>query len=158
MAQPLILIVPGGFIKPEAYDDVAKELSHLGYTVIVPALTVYGDLSNETSDSQTWKDIADKGCLDDVKMLQSKIQPAFDEGHEVVIIGHSYGSLPASLVVENNSVAERFARGEKGGFKAFVNLAGFAYPVRGMNIMGQDGDIPPMPYHELEVSPPNSDA
>lgn len=146
-----MLIVPGAFVKPEAYDHVADELSHRGYTVIVPALTVCGDLSNETPDSQAWKDMAEKGCLDDVKMLHSKMLPAFEEGHEMVIVGHSYGSVPACLAVEKQSVAERHARGEKGGIRAFVNLAGFAYPVRGMNLLGRDEDMPPLPIYELEA-------
>lgn len=154
MAQPLIIIVPGGFIKPEAYDDVSKELSHLGYTVLVPSLTVYGDLSNENADSQTWKDLADKGVPDDVKMLHSHMLPAFEKGLEVVLVGHSYGTLPACLACQDQSVAERHARGEKGGVKAYVNLAGFAYPARGKNIMGSDDDMPPMPFHILEVRVP----
>lgn len=154
MSQPLIVIVPGGFIKPAAYDDVSKELSHLGHTVLVPSLTVYGDLSNETADSPAWKALAEKGCLDDVKMLQSHLLPAFEQGQEVVLVGHSYGTVPACLSIEGQSVAERHARGEKGGVKAFVNLAGFAYPARGKNIIGGDEDMPPMPYHELNVRQP----
>ena len=70
-----------------------------------------------------------------------------------MLIGHSYGTLPATLSAEGQSVAERHTRGEKGGVKAFVNLAGFAYPARGKNILGADEDMPPMPYHILEVGP-----
>lgn len=152
MAKPWITIVPGGFIKPQAYDDVSKELSRLGYTVIVPSLTVSGDLSNETADSQAWKDLAGKGCPDDVKVIQSHTLRACEDGHEVVLVGHSYGSVPGCLAVEGQSVAERHARGEKGGVKAFVNLAGFAYPARGKTIIGTDEDLPPLPYQVLEVS------
>ncbi|KAH8176390.1 alpha/beta hydrolase family protein [Sarocladium implicatum] len=151
MAQPLIVIVPGGFVKPEAYDGVAKELSQLGYTTKVLELTVYGDLSNETPDSPAWKEMADKGCLDDVKMIMTQITPEFEEGREVVLLGHSYGTLPATISADGQSVAERHARGEKGGIKALVNLAGFAYPARGKNIIGTDDDMPPMPYQVLEV-------
>lgn len=151
MAQPLIVIVPGGFVKPEAYDRVANELSQLGYTTKVLNLTVHGDLSNETPDSPAWRELAAKGCPDDVKMILSQVMPEFENKREVVLLGHSYGTLPATISAEGQSVAERHVRGEKGGIKALVNLAGFAYPMRGKNIMGTDDDISPRPYHVLEV-------
>lgn len=153
MAQTTICIVTGGFIKPSAYDELAKELRQKGYNVIVPHLAVYGDLTGQTADSQAWKDMADKGVLDDVKVITKELEAVFDEGHEVVIFGHSYGTLPAVASIEGNSVDDRKAKGLKGGIKSYVNLAGFACPARGKNMLGSDSDddVPVQPYHTLEV-------
>ena len=151
MSKPIIVISPGGFTNPSSYDAAAEEIRKLGYTVIVPTLTVNGDLAGKGPDSIEWKTMADSGVLDDVEVLHSHLLPAFDDGREVILVVHSYGALPGSLSVQGQTVPERKAKGLKGGVKAYVGLASPSYPVRGKSIMGTDEDMPPMPYHSLEV-------
>ena len=151
-ANIVIVIVPGGFFSPQPYDVVSKLLRAQGYTVIVPELAVCGDLSSKTPDSGEWKKMANNGADEDVQLIKFQLAPLLDKGYEAIIVSHSYGSLPASLCVDGQTVSDRAAKGLKGGIKAYLTVAGFAYPVRGKFITGADDAPPLMPYHTLEVS------
>jgi pimeloyl-ACP methyl ester carboxylesterase len=61
--------------------------------------------------------------------------PLFAVGREVVLVGHSYGGVVATVTSEGQGVAERAARGELGGFSRIVFLAGFTVPVRGWDML-----------------------
>ncbi|KAM0261771.1 hypothetical protein ACHAPA_009570 [Fusarium lateritium] len=149
-AKPVIAIVPGGFCGPQVYQDVANALRGEGFTVIIPALTTTKDLSKKDSTSAEYKDFASKGVPDDVKEIQASLASELDKGSEIVIFGHSYGSLPALIALDGQTVEERKAKGLSGGIKAYAAVSGFAYTMRGKNIMGTTDDLPVMPYHTLE--------
>lgn len=151
-SKPIIVFVPGAFHRPSSWNAVAEPLREDGYTVLTPALTVCGDLDSATPESAQWKDMAAKGVLEDAQAIRDVLLPKLDAGNKAILVSHSYGSVPASLVVEGQTVAERAARGLPGGISAFVVIAGFAYPVRGKGIMGDDSEPPVMPYHVLDVS------
>lgn len=151
-AKPVVVIVPGGFCSPSTYDHVGKLLHQQGYETIIPSLTVCGDLSSKTAASHEWKDMAQKGTADDVKLIHSLLLPFLDAGRKAVIVTHSYGSVPGMLSIEGQTVSERAANGHNGGIVAFVSVSGFAHPVSGKNVYGSDEDPPLMPYHTLEVS------
>jgi pimeloyl-ACP methyl ester carboxylesterase len=147
----VIVLVPGAFHRPACWNTVAQSLRAAGCTVITPSLAVCADLSSETPESPGWKDLANKGPVDDAEAIREALTPFLNEGQEVVMVSHSYGSLPATLAVEGQTVAERAAKDLKGGIKAVVVIAGFAYGVRGKSIMGDESEPPLMPYHILEV-------
>jgi predicted alpha/beta hydrolase len=151
-AKPVIAIVPGGFCGPQIYQDVASALRDDGFTVVIPTLTTTKDLSTKDPTSAEYKDFASKGLPDDVKEIHDSLASELDKGSEVVIFGHSYGSLPALISLEGQTVEERKAKGLSGGIKAYAAVSGFAYTMRGKNIMGTTEDLPVMPYHTLEVS------
>ncbi|KFX95750.1 hypothetical protein O988_05654 [Pseudogymnoascus sp. VKM F-3808] len=148
--KPVVVIVPGGFCNPQTYKPVEELLQQQGYETIVPNLTVCGDLSSATAASREWKDMAEKDTADDVKLIHSLLLPFLEQGRKAVIVGHSYGSIPAALSIEGETVPERASKGGKGGIVAYVSVAGFAHPVRGKNVLGTDDDLPLMPYHTLE--------
>ena len=150
--KPIVVMIPGGFFSPRPYKQVRDLLENHGHQVIVPDLTVCGDLSSKTPDSSEWKDMAQKGAEDDAKKVHNLLLPLLDQGQNAVLLGHSYGSLVALLTVQGQTVAERAAKGLKGGIVKYVTVAGFAYPVHGKNLFGNDDDLPLMPYHTLEVS------
>lgn len=154
-SNPVIVLVPGAFHRPSVWGAVAQSLGKAGYTVLSPGLTVCGDLSSKTPGDSAWADLADKGPLDDVAVIHEALIPFLDQGREAVIVSHSHGSLPATLAVEGQTVAERAARGLPGGIKGFVTIAGFAYPVRGKGIAGDESVPPLMPYHTLDVRQPH---
>ncbi|KAH8805441.1 Alpha/beta hydrolase fold-1 [Xylogone sp. PMI_703] len=138
--KPVIVIVPGAFHKPIHYRKVVEPLRSQGYEVITPSLVVCGD------DSVS----PDATHLDDAANIHKHLLPALDEGKRAIIVSHSYGSLPATASVEGQTVAERAARNLKGGIVGVISIAGFAFPVRGKSIMGDDEIPPPMPYHVVE--------
>jgi alpha-beta hydrolase superfamily lysophospholipase len=151
--KPVIVLVPGLFHKPSSWDKVAKPLRDQGYTVLTPPLAVGGDLTGKTPESPEWKELAGKGFVDDKDVILKEMEPFLDAGREVILVGHSFGSVPATLAVEGNTVEERKAKGQKGGVVQLVHIAGFSYPVRGKSLFGDDNEPPLMPYHVLEVSP-----
>ncbi|KAF4955671.1 hypothetical protein FGADI_4364 [Fusarium gaditjirri] len=148
--KPVVVIVPGGFCSPEVYQPVANILEQDGFIVIIPRLKVTKNLASKDPASQEFKDLANKGVLDDATEIHARLASEFDKGSEVVIFGHSYGSLPGLLAVERHTVQERQAKGLSGGIKAYIAVAGFPYTQRGKNALGNTDPAPPMPYHEHE--------
>jgi alpha-beta hydrolase superfamily lysophospholipase len=143
-SKPVIVLVPGAFHRPSSWNALAEGLRKQGYTVLTPPLAVCG----EATDA---KQLVGTTALDDVRIIHSNILPFLDNGRGCVVVCHSYGSVPAALAVEGQTVEERAAKGLSGGIKAMVTIAGFSYPVRGKSIMGDDSEPPIMPYHVLEV-------
>jgi hypothetical protein len=81
----------------------------------------------------------------------------FDAGQEVVIIGHSYGGVPACAATQGQSVSERAAEGKKGGFRSIIYMAGFAIPERGKDLLQTFGGSwtpwqdPAVPYTKVSL-------
>jgi pimeloyl-ACP methyl ester carboxylesterase len=150
-SKPVIIFVPGAFLGAGPYAPVAESLRADDYTVEVVNLPSAADLSSEDVSSPKWKDLAEKTVESDIQAIRDVFNPHFEQGRQVVVIGHSYGSIPAMLSIEGHTVQERETKGLQGGVFAFVNIAGFAFAARGKNAMGTDEDPPPMPYHKFEV-------
>ncbi|KAI1046924.1 hypothetical protein LB505_013723 [Fusarium chuoi] len=152
--KPVVVIVPGGFCSPEVYQPVANILEHDGFTVIIPTLTVTKNLTSKDPASPEFKELATKGLLDDVTEIHDRLASELDQGSEVVIFGHSYGSLPGLLSIEKHTVKEHQAKSLSGGIKAYIAVAGFPFAQRGKNVLGNTKPAPPMPYHELQACQP----
>ncbi|KAG8670410.1 hypothetical protein FPOAC1_009824 [Fusarium poae] len=149
--KPLIVIVPGGFCSPDIYEDVANILREDGFTAKVIRLTTCGNVPIENPTHDECKALADKGMLDDVKEIHDNIAKELDEGSEVVLFGHSYGSLVGLLAIEGYTLEERKAKGLAGGIKGYAAVAGFAFTVRDRNIYGTTEQGPVMPNHSHET-------
>jgi pimeloyl-ACP methyl ester carboxylesterase len=148
--KPVIVIVPGGFCSPDIYQDVANVLLEEGFTVKVIRLTTTRSLLSDDPANVEYKTLASKGMLDDVKEIHDSIAKELDGGSEVVIFGHSYGSLPGLLAIEGHTLGERKTKGLAGGIKAYAAVAGFAFAVRERNIYGTTEQGPVMPNHSHE--------
>ncbi|KJR88580.1 uncharacterized protein SPSK_10789 [Sporothrix schenckii 1099-18] len=149
-SKPILVFVPGAFHRPSSWNAVTEPLRKEGYTVLMPALTVCRDLHSATAESAEWKDLAAKGVPEDAQAIRDVLLPELDKGNTAILVSHSYGSIPASFVVQDQTVAERAARGLPGGIVSFVAVAGVAYPVRGKGIMGDNSEPPILPYHILD--------
>lgn len=151
LTKPVIIFVPGAFVGPGPYAAVAECLRVDGYTVEVVHLPSAADLSSETVSSPKWKSLAEKTAESDIEAIHNVVKPHFVQGRQIVLIGHSYGSIPAMLSIEGHTAQERETKGLKGGVVAYINIAGFAFGARGKNVMGTEEDPSPMPYHRFEV-------
>lgn len=138
--KPIIFVIPGAFHRPIHYRKIIEPLRAQGYEVQSIDLVVCGD---EVDPETTF--------FDDGEAVRKILIPLLSEGREAVIVSHSYGSLPASVVVEGLTLAERAEQGLRGGIVGVVSLAGFVFPVAGKNIMGTEEEIPPPPYQILKV-------
>ena len=145
MSKPVFVLVPGMFHGPAEWDAVASRLRAEGHQVLTPPLATTTSIDKGAS-------IADKTSLDDVISIHELMLPALDKGNEVVLVGHSYGSLPATLAVEGQTVTERKSRALPGGVRSLVVVTGFAWPVRGKSIMADDNDPPVPDFYVLKVS------
>ncbi|KAK3995732.1 Alpha/beta hydrolase fold-1 [Cladorrhinum sp. PSN332] len=85
----------------------------------------------------------------DTDVLLKEAEPLFDQGKKVVLVGHSYGGIPATVATRNNGVAERAAAGLKGGFKHVVFLAAFALPAAGLSNLTAVPGEQWMPWHTV---------
>ncbi|KAJ4269885.1 hypothetical protein NW762_001554 [Fusarium torreyae] len=69
----------------------------------------------------------------------STATPYFEQGKEVVLVGHSYGGVPVTVATEGQGVAERAKRGLPGGFHSVIFMSAFAVPTRGMDVLTASG-------------------
>ncbi|KAK3353294.1 Alpha/Beta hydrolase protein [Lasiosphaeria hispida] len=130
-AKPIIVIIPGAFHRPSHYSDVIHPLESLGYTVLSVPLVVCGDtnISRDATPS------------DDAKALHAQLLPLLDAGNEAVIVAHSYGSMVATASIQGQTKAERAARNLAGGVVGAIWVAGFAFPAKGRNVQGGEGEM-----------------
>ncbi|EEU39014.1 uncharacterized protein NECHADRAFT_43023 [Fusarium vanettenii 77-13-4] len=129
--KPVFLVVTGAWHPPVCYDSLKNELNRLDYECTIPQMPSMG---HETH-GVTWE--ADKA-----KVLETA-EPYFEEGRELVLVGHSYGGIPATVATEGQGVHERAERGLKGGFRCIVFLAAFAVPVKGWDLLTTLGGVWP---------------
>ena len=64
--------------------------------------------------------MARHGALEDRQPINFLLIPYLDEGHEAIIVSHSYDNLPATLCVEGQTVLDRDAKGLKGGVTEYL--------------------------------------
>lgn len=139
MSKPTIVVVPGAWQKPVAFEKLVKLLEQAGYpTVFVPLPTV-GDLDAPLADLN-----------DDVEAVRKALVPLVDEGKEVVMIGHSAGGISMSGATEGLDVASRKAQGKQGGVARCIFMAAFVLP-KGQSLLGVLGGQP-LPWMVIEVS------
>lgn len=137
--KPVILLVHGAFQQPAHYESVLSPLRDRGFIIIAPRLPTTG---------------TDPGLdyTDDVRVINNALEPLLDAGREVIVLAHSFGTLPASHCIEGESVAERKDCGFTGGIIHYINVCGFSYPEKGKNIMGKNESFPLQDYYNVEVS------
>lgn len=147
MAKPIIVCIPGAFHATSSWDKVAIPLRQQGYTVFTPPLAT----CTTTEDAH---EIVGKTTLDDVSVIHQQLLPLLDQGAEALLVSHSYGSVSATLAIEGHTVADRKSRGLNGGIIGLVVIAGFAFPVHGKSIVGDDSDPPVPEYFTVKVRVP----
>lgn len=137
--KPVVLLIHGAFQQPVHYESVLGPLRDQGFTIVAPRLPTTGiDPSLDYTD--------------DVGVINHVLEPLLDAGREVIILAHSFGTLPASHCIEGESVAERQECGFTGGIIHYINVCGLSYPERGKNIMGKNESFPLQEYYDVEVS------
>lgn len=149
--KPVIAIVPGGFCSPDVYAKFADIPQNDGFKVIVPRLKVTESLPLKDPATKEFKDLANKDLPDDVQTVLADLTPLLDQGRKAVIAGHSYGSLPALLANQGQTVEDRSSKGLTGGIKAYTVVAGFAYGTRRCNVRGNLEDAPAQSYFVHDV-------
>lgn len=111
--RPFLVIVPGGSQNPSQYALFAHLLLSAGYPVYTGLLPSVGTTSRVTTTEDTaW-------------VRDHMIIPALDrEERDVIIITHSYGSVPGSAAALGLDKASRAKEGKKTGVIGQIHIAG----------------------------------
>lgn len=116
-SNPTFLFTPGAWHLPGVFDTVRADLSRRGYDSAAVKL-----VSVDPTDPKT------QGVAADAAAVRGELEKLVDQGKEVIMVCHSYGGVPTASAVEGMNLADRTARGEKGGVAMMVYLTSFAIP------------------------------
>lgn len=137
--KPVFVLAHGAWHPAWLYAPLKEALAKLGYALIVPPLPTMG------TDA---KDIAWDA---DVEKILQATGPLFAQGRKVILIGHSYGGIPACIATRGRGVSERQARGLEGGFLHIAFLCAFAMPSKGISQVDlMQNNLPPWQEHVIE--------
>lgn len=146
MAQkrPFFIIVPGASQNPAHYGLLCHLLQLSGYPVLSALLPSVGAAGKVAVD-------------DDMKYVrESMIIPVLDhEEHDVILITHSYSSVPSSAAAKGLSKAERLSQGKKTGIIGQIFISALLPKGGdGKDIVGAfGGQYPPHIRPEVSVIP-----
>jgi len=132
--KPIFVLCHGAWHPSHLYDPLKRAIEARGYEILVPELPTM----NVGTPSLTW--------ADDAATIVQTAEPFFAKGRRVISVGHSYGGVPACAATRDNTVAERAARGEMGGFSALVFLCAFAITERGKTVQQSNGRGTDLPW------------
>lgn len=139
MSNPTIIIIPGAWQTPAAFEKIVDLLGQTGYPTIHVPLPSVGDVDTPLAS-----------LTDDIDAVRKVLLSLVDEGKEVVLIGHSAGGISMSGAVEGLDVASRKAEGKQGGVTRCIFFAAFVLP-KGQSLLGALGGQP-LPWMMVEVS------
>ncbi|KAJ5572991.1 hypothetical protein N7450_009975 [Penicillium hetheringtonii] len=114
--QPVILLIPGAWHQAECWESVSTLLQDQKYPVVSVTLPSAGGPTSST-------------IADDAAYIRSKyLDVLVDQGHEVIIVMHSYGGIPGTESVKGRARKDVVAQGKSGGVIALVYVTAFLIP------------------------------
>lgn len=147
MAQSTtIIFVPGAWHNPDCFDPVVQRLEALHYRTDKVHLPSVGPLKHYLNFDA------------DVVQIRSQIEESVNFGQNVVMLVHSYGSLPSNEAVRGLDLKSRQQRGLSGGVSHIFFCCSFVIE-EGDSLIGAFGgqDLPwfLISDDKLEVNPIN---
>lgn len=115
-AKPTLLFVPGAWHKTACYAPVIEALNKHGYATATAELASVGPKPG----LETW--------ADDICNISAVLSTLVNEGKRVIVVCHSYGSLPSGEAVKEYLLRTREAEGKKGGVVHMVYISAFVLP------------------------------
>jgi hypothetical protein len=90
---------------------------------------------------------------DDADYIRQIITEVSNEGHDVILMAHSYGGIPATLAVKGVTKKEREAQGLKGGVRRLLYTTAVVPDLGGDigSVMSAGTDAPPVSTIQIEV-------
>jgi pimeloyl-ACP methyl ester carboxylesterase len=111
MPQPTIVFVPGAFHTPDYYNPVRSLLEAKGYVTEAVSLLSLGDSTSSMAD--------------DAAAIRAVTSKLADEGHQVVLVMHSYGGILGTESAKELGCGLRRKAGKTGGIVALIYLAAY---------------------------------
>ena len=131
--KPTILVIPGAWFPSSTYQPLLDVLEKAGFPTMYSRLT-----SLNPPDPSTTSIAADAAAIRE-KALLPLIE---DQGKEVVLVMHSYGSLPGGAAAIGLGVKERKRQGKKGGVLGLIPITAFVIPENTSMEDGLGGQFP----------------
>ncbi|CAC9889625.1 unnamed protein product [Aureobasidium pullulans] len=119
MSKPSTVLVPGAWV-PAHFNQVIEKLEEQGY------VCVGVNLSTNTRDPLV--DGRLLGIEDDVAAIRAAVMSQLDTGHDVVVVTHSYGTVPGTAALTGLSLKARKTAGNTNGVIGVVIISGFILP------------------------------
>ena len=139
MSKPSLIFLPGAWHSPEVFDTLISKLSAHGYT------------SKALPLQAVIQDPAVKDLQPDINALRSAVLKEADAGNDVMVIGHSWGSIIVCGGLEGLSKEERKKQGMEGGVVKLAFLTGFV-PPENVSLIQAFGGSPPE-WYDVKVRP-----
>jgi pimeloyl-ACP methyl ester carboxylesterase len=115
--NPKILIIGGGWHKPQSYSKLREELESTGYEVLIPALPSVNESQPPNAD-----------LYNDTEQVRAVAKDLVSEGHEVVVLMHSYGGQIGTNALYELGLEDRRKKGTMGGISHLIYLTAYAIP------------------------------
>lgn len=109
MSKPYFLLVTGSFAPAHFYNDLVEQVKAWGYDIKAIHLATVGLGPGQGRDTPP------ATMYDDAALIAKEAEALADAGREVIVVGHSYGGMPATESIKGLSVSERQKAGKKGG-------------------------------------------
>ncbi len=120
--KPTFVFVPGNFLPPSYYANIAKLLETSGFPTRLVTLPSTGSKSPLTSNEP------------DVAAVRQVLEELSDSGKQIIVVAHSYGSIPACEAIKDLEYEPRSKLGKSGGVVRLVLIAAWLL---------QGGESPP---------------
>lgn len=128
MSKPTLIFCPGAWYPPTAFNPLIERLpDYTSHTIAFPSI----------QQATTVKDLQP-----DISALRSIVQRECDQGHEVVIISHSWSGLPVSSALDSLSCTHRQKAGQEGGVVKLILLSAFILDVGQSLLQAFGGQAP----------------
>ncbi|KAJ5579809.1 uncharacterized protein N7459_005794 [Penicillium hispanicum] len=128
MLKPTLILAPGAWYPPTAFDPLIERLD--GYTCHKIA---FPSVQQATTVTDLQPDIAS---------VRARVEQEAAAGRDVVVVSHSWSGLPVNSALDGLGKAEREAAGQQGGVTKLVFLSAFI-PDVGESLIGAFGGTPP---------------
>ena len=131
--KPTIVLIPGAWLHPSAYDQFISILQLLSFPTVFASYP-----------SRNPSDLATADAAHDTEAVrQNFLLPLIEnEGKDVVILMHSYGGVPGSSAARGLAKDQRSKKAKKGGVVGLIYVSGFVLPDGGSVVDGQKGQLP----------------
>lgn len=97
-------------------------------------------------------DTPPKGLEDDIAAVRKAVVMELDEGHDVVVVAHSYGGTPANSALQGLDPRIRKSSGSGSAILAIIFVAAIARPIGSTVLEAFGGDL----FEGKESSPPKN--
>ena len=121
-SKPIFVLVPGNFLPPSYYADIVKLLEFYGFQTRLVTIPSTGSKSPLTSNEP------------DIVAVRQVLEELSDSGREIIVVAHSYGSIPAYEAIQGLGYEQRSKLDKSGGVVQIVLIAAWLL---------QEGESPP---------------